>query len=119
LIKKEFQADDAGGPTRQFFDQVWLQLGDLQVKMPNSTNAVKLFAMTQGGLIPQPDDYLSQYFLNMDNMGKDGVMEKIRSYYRAVGRMMAHCMLLSSEDFGPLTIASHTLPLFYLNGESQ
>jgi hypothetical protein len=114
---EEYQPGDAGGPTRQFFDQVWLQLADLEVQLPHTSNGIKLFAMTGGGLVPETDEYVRDNRLsNMEASEQETMVHKIESYYRAVGRMMAHSMLLSSEDSGTLMIASHALPMLYLNG---
>jgi hypothetical protein len=116
-LKKEHQAVDEGGPTREFFSQVWAQLSDLSIKLPGGSS-LKLFEKKQGGLLPLTDDYLEHRLAKLGPERED-YMDQIRCYFRAIGRMLAHCLLLSPNDFGPVSVPSHSLPLLYQSGECK
>ena len=101
---EEVTAVDEGGPSREFFSRCFHQLGDLEVE------GVPLFEVTKYGYIPFPDDYLKARCSKMTN--KDIVLNKIREYFRAVGRVFAYCLLHQ------ITVPSNSLPAFYWNSKS-
>lgn len=118
------RAVDDGGPTKHVFNRLWLKLGDLCVE------DVRLFEQTMGGLVPVPDDVIQNGLqkykedpLDDDEAKKkkksarQAAMEKIECYFRAIGRILAHAMLLSENDSGPILIASNVLPNLYKNGK--
>jgi hypothetical protein len=115
-FKRDHQAVDEGGPTREFFSQVWAQLGNLSIELPGG-GTLNLFEMEPGGLLPKTDEYLEHRLENI--LEKEDYMEQIRCYFRAIGRMFAHCLLLSPNDFGPLVVPSHSLPLLYQSSECK
>ena len=103
LVKKELTdeitAIDDGGPTREFFSRIFDQLGAIKV------DKIALFEMTKYGYMPVSDDKLESF--SKDRETKD----KIKNYYRAIGRIFAHCLVRR------ITISSNTLPVFYWNGK--
>lgn len=83
-----------------------MQLGDLTI------GEIKLFELTNGGLLPFNDE-----FLNYKARKKEaGAMEQVKDYYRAFGRLVAYCLLLSPENDGPLEVALNVLPALYQTG---
>jgi hypothetical protein len=110
------EAVDEGGVSREFLNQVWLQLGDLRVELPGRTK-VDLFEKTKGGLLPSTNEELLQHQKYMDEAEADEFKNRFECYYRAIGRILAHSILLSPEDFGPVPVASHALPLLYRSGK--
>jgi hypothetical protein len=115
-LEKEYQAVDDGGVSREFLNQVWSQLGDLGVELLGGTR-VALFERTKGGLLPQTNVVLEHKLRNLEEAEAEEFKQKIECYYRAIGRILAHSMLLSPEHFGPVPVASHALPLLYQSGK--
>lgn len=114
------KAKDEGGPTRHFFNRIWLQLSDLSVSIPgNEDTNMKLFESGTGGLVPTQDSTITGNYLDklVNQSKRRSIKEQIISYYRAVGRILAHAMLLSEEDSGPIPISSNVLPRLYKNGK--
>lgn len=118
---------DQGGPTRFFFDRLWNQLADLEIRLPGD-EAIELFERSNGGLKPVTDDTITNQ-LNVAKILKQEDRETVESqvecYFRAFGRILAHCLLLrynfANEDetpnmIGPLPIAQHVFPQIYMNG---
>jgi len=96
-LNKSYQAKDDGGPTEEFFHEVFSQIGSLKV------NGISLFEQTSGGYLPVSDDVLKY----KAEKSSEGTLEKIKAYYRAFGRMVAHRLLLSQ------TIESNCIPSLY------
>lgn len=94
-LNKLYQAKDDGGPTEEFFHEVFSQIGSLKV------NGISLFEQTSGGYLPITDDFLKHKTSNKSTL------EKIKSYYRAFGRMVSR-RLLSNQ-----TIQSNCIPSLY------
>jgi hypothetical protein len=114
-LRRETEAADEGGPTRQFFNEVNTQLGDLSVSIQMTKN-VKLFESTPGGLLPLTDDMIKSKTA-MAGEEQEAVVDQIKCYYRAVGRLMAHCIFQIDNAHGQLPILQHALPSFYKQGE--
>jgi hypothetical protein len=117
-LEKENQAIDEGGVSREFLNQVWSQLGNLGVELPGGSR-VALYGEipTMGGLLPQTDEIFEDQLKYLDTAEAVEFKNRIECYYRAIGRILAHSMLLSPEDFGPVPVASHALPLLYQSGK--
>ena len=99
-LKLELEAVDEGGPSREFFQKVWKQMGCLKV------GSKRLFpVLSKAGYVPMEDTALEE-------LGIDGET-KARAFFRAIGRMMSHCILLSERNHGPITIAHSALPKLY------
>eukprot|EP00934_Nitzschia_sp_Nitz4_P008669 Nitzschia sp. Nitz4//scaffold194_size40385//20419//22410//NITZ4_007531-RA/size40385-snap-gene-0.22-mRNA-1//1//CDS//3329540337//8659//frame0 len=87
------------GTNREFFNRVWNQLGSLKV------DGVELFQNSLAGLVPVGYDFF---------VGKKGrgwyweYKEQISRYYRAFGRILAHCILLK------ISISAQALPRLYM-----
>jgi hypothetical protein len=117
-FKRDHQAVDEGGPTREFFSQVWAQLGNLSIELPGGSS-FKLFEMEQGGWLPLKDEIFEHRLEKLPKPEREDYRDQIRCYFRAIGRMLAHCLLLSPNDFGPLVVPSHSLPLLYQSSECK
>jgi hypothetical protein len=121
--KWEEMAKDGGGPTRHFFNRIWIQLGDLAVTLPakdgENITYIKLFEETKSGLLlPQSNEQLEYMLRNVKNeKERESILKQVEAYFRAVGRIVAHSMLLSEENFGPIVIANHVLPALYKAGK--
>jgi hypothetical protein len=96
---------DEGGPTRFFFSRMWDQIGNLKV------GTLELFARSRGGLVPQTDERVTAAC-----KGSENDLARVKAYYIAFGRLLAHAILLHPEDNGPITIAKHVLPDLFKNG---
>jgi hypothetical protein len=95
-------AEDEGGPSQQFFSDVWKQLDGVKV------NAVKLFTSGPGGLVPVDDESL-EYKLKHNKSD----LERVRAYFHCIGVFLCHCLHLSKTNFGPIKIPEHVLPPLY------
>jgi hypothetical protein len=125
------RAGDEGGPTRQFFDRIWFQLGDINIHIPRKKKEISLFERTSGGLVLVTDEIIYHCWLvplskqttkncNEDVIDKEraSTRKQIEAYFWAFGRFFAHTMLLSQEDFGGMiTISQYVLPNLYKNGK--
>jgi hypothetical protein len=119
---QDIYVGDDGGPTRHFFDRVWLQIGALQVPFPSEDgngNPIALFEQNSGGCVPTTDEMIEHRLRNCSEEQQEATKKQIEAYYCAIGRLIAHAMLLSQEDSGPIIIASHVLPRLYQNGKSK
>ena len=115
-----FQTYNKGGLPRYFFSRLWNQLGSLSIKIPAESNKygvggrniyIALFESSQGGLLPITDERLTEIYLKkMDEYDRENAELQIRSYFRAIGRILAHCMLKS------IVVATHVLPELYKTG---
>jgi hypothetical protein len=74
------------------------------------------FDDTPGGLVPVKDEKI-KCETAMAGDEKEAVIDQIKCYYRAVGRLMAHCIFQTDNEHGQLPILQHTLPSFYKQGE--
>lgn len=122
-IEGDLQAKDEGGPTREFFNRVWNQLGDLEIFTPatacddyedcdDDPPRITLFERTACGYVPITDTVLKSR-LNLWGIPteeQDQYVMKAQSYFRAIGRMMAHCIFLAKKNYGPLPLASISFP---------
>ena len=123
-LEKDGQAKDDGGPTKEFLYLVFNQLGNLELFTPERKNddddryfessrePIRLFEKTISGYVPTTDDML-KHRLGVWNIKGDNqkpYIAKIKAFFRAIGRMMAHCILLSKEDFGPIPLPSMAMP---------
>jgi hypothetical protein len=127
-LKKEIKGLDAGGVSREFFSQVWLQMGGLQVK--KGEIVIQLFEEdSEAGCVPVTDAVIEQALKNESDKRKGRILEKINVFYRAIGRLMIHWLatdpLVSFQPFehpGGMqcghSIAGTALPAFYRNGLS-
>ena len=119
-VKKEFQAIDEGGPTREFFNRVWMQMRDLAIEIPLTTQKIQLFdTQSKIDCIPQTDDDIEFKLAKVPEGEQSEIRDKIRCFYRAIGRIMAHCLVgVEDELIGKLpAIASIALPKLYRSGE--
>ena len=120
---EKHRAKDKGGPSRQFFSDVFTQLQDLCVgeisqEVEKKSRKILLFEDGENCVYPKTDEYV---------YSKDNKMfhEKSDKYFRAVGRILTHAILSHSghgkkkgedvEDgaFDRFSIASHILPGLY------
>lgn len=99
-------AKDGGGPTRAFFSKVWDQIGDL--KSGQERDSFHLFESTNGGLLPQTDEFVASKC-----KGDNDAFKRVHAYYRAFGRLLAHA-ILSSDN---VAISSHVLPCLLMNSK--
>jgi hypothetical protein len=110
--QRSLKPKDEGGPTRFFFSRVWDQVGNLTVHRIGKQRPLELFELTQGGLMPQSDPFIENYCI-----GSEETLDCVKAYYTAFGRLLAHAILLPSEDHGPVAIASHVLPNLFKNSK--
>jgi hypothetical protein len=115
-IPKKTEAVDEGGPTRQFFNEVNTKLSALYVSIPTGKK-FELFESTPGGLLPLTDDVIEMKTKAMAGDKKEAFIDQVKCYYRAVGRLMAHCIFQIENEHGQLPILQHVLPSFYKQGE--
>ena len=129
-LKRELTAVDAGGVSREFFSQVWRQMGSLHVKCDGKSGEkqIRLFDNeVEAGFVPVQDDIIVYQLRELTKCGKVVVMKKIKAYYRAIGRLMIHWLatdpVVSFETFqrdGGMdcghTIDETAIPTFYRNG---
>ena len=111
-MEKDLKAVDEGGPTREFFYQVWHQLGKLEV-VPNS----KLFIIEKSGFIPTTDTVIKHNMRKYSEDQQKYYLHQIECYYRAIGRMMSHCLLLPERD--RVHIASYALTHLHQIGKQD
>jgi hypothetical protein len=100
---------DDGGLKRQFVDATAKQMGDLFVT--NFGEKIELFDnKDKAGFLPQIDSV----FNNLPNL------DKVKAFYRAIGRICALCLLHNGSDgkSKPIPITSHCFPKLYRNCES-
>jgi hypothetical protein len=117
FIKKEKSeniAGDAGGPTRQFLDDFFKQMGSLAVKIPGGGADIKLFIIEPVGFVPQSDVYINHQIKREEDV--DVVKAQLKAFYKAIGRIFASCLLSLSTD-SPYAIAAQALPRLYRNGK--
>jgi hypothetical protein len=126
-VKEKLEAVDAGGVSREFFSQVWHQMGSLQVRWGKVT--INLFEeISEAGCEPISDMTIKGALENVSQETKDLIQEKINAFYRAIGRLMIHWLatdpLVSYEKFDDEeasmqcghSIAVSALPAIYRNG---
>jgi len=110
---KDTTAVDDGGPSRQFLSECWKQLLALHILV--GKKPVKLFEKSRSGVIPVTDDFLchkvkislSKQSGCDDSSEIDQFIENAKCYYRAVGRIILHSIMVST------TVSSSALvPLF-------
>jgi hypothetical protein len=115
--REEYDDDkgfDKGGLTRTFLQSVWDQIGDLSIMINGYT--LKLFEREAGGIVPIPDDIIrgtisrrlavSDGAIDSSNEGLVA-LNKIRVYYRAIGRLMIHSLVTGH------VLPSGLIPHFY------
>jgi hypothetical protein len=108
-------AKDAGGPTRQFLDELWKQMGSLTVKCPNGTD-INLFIVEPVGFVPQSDEVIDHNIESLNYLERKEIIARLGAFYKAIGRMFALCLLSISTN-SPFTIAAQALPCLYRNGK--
>jgi hypothetical protein len=108
-------AKDAGGPTRQFLDELWKQMGSLTVKCPNGAD-ISLFLVEPVGFVPQGDQFIRHKIKSLNDRERKEIIARLGAFYKAIGRMFASCLLSISTD-SPFTIAAQALPPLYRNGK--
>jgi hypothetical protein len=136
------RAIDQGGPSREFIHQLWKQMPRLKVSYKTSGTSVALFTEEGGGLVPQTNDMVENAIKGMvkeanddkllqDEKGRipECIRNKMKAIYRAIGRIMARCMLSSLDQRSPdainadiyekFLISAKALPVFYRNGKSH
>lgn len=98
------KAKDEGGPTNEFLQLVWDQLGELSVVVEGQ--GIKLFFEDDCGsghmYAPFSDEILKENVRKAlgcsgemeGHGGAEQAMEKIRLYYRAIGRLMCHSIAI-------------------------
>jgi hypothetical protein len=109
-------AGDDGGPTKVFLSQIWLQVGNLTIPLGNGVRDMTvdadhtLFERNEllGQLVPQSDQWF-QVTVGELCLDRIETVSAAQSYYRALGRIMLHCMRHGYH------IAAHVLPDFYQN----
>jgi hypothetical protein len=76
----------------------------------NQCQKIVLFVKDDAGFFPQIDDSFKK-FPNLD---------KVKAFYRAIGRVCALCLLHDGSDgtSKPIPIISHCFPKLYRNCES-
>lgn len=134
-------AIDQGGPSREFFHQVWKQMVRLKVSYKPNGASVALFTEESVGLVPQKNEMLE---IAIEQMVKEArsdklsryerdkirevIWEKVKAMYRAIGRIMARCMLsldqrtsahVDDDMYFKFLISAKCLPIFYRNGKSR
>jgi hypothetical protein len=135
------RAIDEGGPSREFIHQVWKQMPRLKVSYKASGASVALFTEGAIGLIPQTNDMVENAIEGMikeaknDKLSQDEkdripecIRNKMKAIYRAIGRIMARCMLsldqrspddIDADIYHKFLISAKALPVFYRNGKSH
>ena len=133
------KAIDQGGPSREFIYQLWKQMRTLKVSYTRNGTSVSLFIEAGAGLAPQKDEIVDEAIKGMVKEAKsltkgekrripEYVLNKIKAMYRAIGRIMARCMLdldhrspdnVQDDAFHKFLISAKALPVFYRNGKSQ
>ena len=99
-------------------------MGALTVKIPNRKGkkaaTIELFEAASSGYLPQMDDVMDHKMINVEEVERAPFYERIKAMYRAIGRIMAHCLLQPVDsDIGPLPPMAHqSLPGLYRNGKT-
>lgn len=137
-LEKDVKAIDQGGPSREFFYQLWKQMPTLKVSYKRNGVSVALFEEARAGLVPQKDEQVDEAIKkmvkeakNLSKAARSGIPEyvrkKIKAMYRAFGRIMARCMLgldhrsadaFQDDAYYKFLISAKALPIFYRNGKS-
>jgi hypothetical protein len=120
------------GPSRAFLSRVWQQLENLSIKSreENTDALVPLFRKNSAGLlVPRADDMLFYQILGIVFPGESDIKalkEIVQPYYRAVGRILLHCLAVDNyfeiddgnavlERNHRYMIGGHVLPSIYRN----
>jgi len=117
---EDYQPVDEGGPTREFFNQIFSQLGNLEVRFNEKTGVeepIKLYEMSSGGFSPITDDILQNKLRKVQESERADFERKIACYYRCIGRLIVHCMLSHSKLIGKIDVPSQVLPLLFQSGK--
>ena len=112
---RDLLAVDEGGPTREFFTQIWKNMEFLKIKYKNKENQTKffkLFETSEAGPLPAKDELFEELGEKHSEEVRTFVEEKARKYYRALGRIMFR-VIVSGHTF-PV----EAMPTFFRNGES-
>jgi hypothetical protein len=136
-LRKDMAAIDQGGPSREFIHQLWKQMGRLKVSYKTNGISVALFEERGAGLVPQKNEMVEIAIEGMvkeakiDKLSQDEkdripewILNKMKVMYRAIGRIMARCMLsldqrskdgVADDAYHKLLISSNALPAIYRN----
>lgn len=134
-VKKETEAVDEGGPSKEFMNLVWKRLHNLKVfaKGKDGEPIVDkdgkpivfhlLYRDDTGYSMPQSDDKLHVFLNQIPLSDAERMREKIDAYYQAIGRLFLHALAShwhgsGYESGSRLMIPTTALPPFYRQCES-
>lgn len=111
---------DQGGLTRVFFDAVWSQMHtlsiDVQGKTVGTEKTLHLFDYKDGSIVPLDNVTIRGQIAKCfetdeavldENEGAVKVLNKVKRYYRALGRLMIHSLATGH------VLPSHVMPPFF------
>ena len=78
-----------GGPTREFLSEVWIQSSELYLNWEMEGKKLHFFACTGSYIMPLDDTVIYEYEKTRNN----DFLKCAKVYYRAIGRIMAYCVL--------------------------
>jgi hypothetical protein len=133
-LSKDMTAIDQGGPSREFIHQLWKQMGRLEVSDATNSISVALFEKEKdvglvqqkprSWLVPQKNEMVELAIKKLSQDEQDRIWSKMKAMYRAIGRIMARCMLsldqrgkdaVADDDYHKLLISAKALPAIYRN----
>mmetsp|Transcript_17584 Transcript_17584/g.38884 ORF Transcript_17584/g.38884 Transcript_17584/m.38884 type:complete len:982 (+) Transcript_17584:123-3068(+) len=112
-VKKEIQAIDKGGPSREFMHLVWQRFTELKITAEGNDGEEKvlklLYRESTGYAFFQKDEAIVDFLEKLPACNREKVKKKICAYYQAIGRMYLHAFAIDMK------IPTTAFPPFFRN----